>query len=143
MKFLPYIIYCLFVFSSISATAQNEMEAFILEKETAWANAVKEADVAALENLYDSALIYTHSSGVVDTKTEYINNLKTGTTVYKTITRDDIKCTLHGKTAIVTAHTVFEVLNNGTPITANTRMIHVWVKKGKSWKLVAHQTTKI
>ena len=132
----------LLAFSSVTK-AQSALETMVLEKENQWANAVKDSDISALDKIYDDQLTYTHSDDRVDTKDSYIENLKAGITSYQKITSDDIKCVVHGKTAIVTSHTVFNITSKGNPVVSNTRMIHVWVKKGRDWKLVAHQTTKL
>ena len=44
----------------------------ILEAEKRWAKAVIALDFAALEKIYHDGLIYAHSSGVIETKGEYM-----------------------------------------------------------------------
>lgn len=131
-----------FLCASLSAVAQAPAEQAVLKLEQQWVDALVKADVAALETLYHDDLVYTHSSGVVDTKASYIDAIKSGKTKYESFARDDIRVRLHGDTAIVTCRSVIKVNNN----TINVRYIHVYMKqKGAKggWKMVAHQATRL
>lgn len=137
------LILALLVSAQAYAQVKDPITRVVLEHEKRWADALLANNTQALEMLYSDQLVYTHSNGVVDDKKKYIENIRSGASAYKSIERDDIKCMVYGKTAIVTSHSLFQVQNKDQSIIANTRMIHVWVKEGKNWKLVAHQTTRL
>ena len=129
----------LFLLVPLSMPAQNAAEQAILKLEQQWVDALVKADTVALEKLYTDDLIYTHSSGTVDTKASYIDSLKTGKAKYESVERDDIKVRFYGDTAIVTCRSVIKVNNNTIP----ARYIHVYVKQKGAWRMAAHQTTRL
>lgn len=125
------------------AFAQSKTEQAIIALEQQWVDALVKADGAALEKLYADNLTYTHSSGTTDTKAEYIANLKAGKTKYESLVREDVKVRVFGNTAIHTSKTSIKLITNGQPSAFAVKMIHVWVKEGSGWKMVAHQTTRL
>ncbi len=143
---LKYLVFTsLFLLAlSISGFAQgNKVEQAVLKLETEWVDALVKADAAALEKLYSETLTYTHSSGSTDTKTEYITNLKAGKTKYESLVREDVKVRVFGNTALHTSKTNIKLISNGQPSAFAVKMLHVWVKEGSSWRMVAHQTTRL
>ncbi len=128
----------------ISASAQtNKIEQDILQLEKEWVEALVKADVAALERIYSDSLTYTHSNSNTDTKAEYITNLKAGKTKYISMEREDVKVRVYGNTALHTSKTNIKLVTNGTPSAFSVKMLHVYVKEGKTWCMVAHQTTRL
>ena len=123
--------------------ASNSVEDRVLKVELQWENALTQSDTAALEKIYDDSLVYTHSSGKVDTKSTYISAIKSGSTKYESMKRDDIKVTVYGQTAVVTCHWDVHIAAQGKKIDMNARYLHVYVEQGDGWKLVAHQSTRI
>jgi uncharacterized protein (TIGR02246 family) len=123
----------------LPAVAQSAAEAAILKLEQQWVDAVVKADTAMLDKLYTDDMLYTHSSGTVDTKASYIDSLKTSKAKYTSIERDEIRVRLYGATAIVTCRSVIKVNNNTIP----ARYIHVYVKQKGVWRMAAHQTTRL
>jgi ketosteroid isomerase-like protein len=129
---------------TVAASAQgNKVEPAILKLEEQWVAALVKVDIAALEQLYSDSLTYSHSSGTTDTKAEYLANLKAGRTKYESIVREEVKVRVYGNAALHTSKTHFKLINNGQPQAFAVKMLHVWVKEGKSWRLVAHQTTRL
>lgn len=138
----------LVIYSCIFAAAQekkpvNQIEGAVLKMEQQWEDALTKSDTAALDKLYDEKIVYTHSSGKVDTKSSYINTIKSGATKYESMKRDDIKVTVYGKTAVVTCHWEVHVLAQGNKLDLNARYLHVYVQEGDGWKMVAHESTRI
>jgi len=123
--------------------SSNPNADIILRLEQQWADALTKSDVAALEKLYDDTIVYTHSNGKVDTKESYLSAIKSGATQYQSMTRDDIKVSVYGHTAIVTCHWEVHVLARGNKIDTNARYLHVYVEQPNGWKLVAHESTRI
>ena len=135
----------LFLFALIvPLTAQgNATEQAILKLEAEWVEALVKADGAALERLYSNSLTYTHSSAVTDDKATYIANLKAGKTKYESLVREDVKVRVYGNTALHTSKTNIKLVSNGQPQSFTVKMLHVYVKEGKNWRMVAHQTTRL
>ncbi len=133
---LPVLLFL----ASVAVLAQGKAEEqAVLKLEEQWVTALVKADTAVLEKLYADDLVYTHSSGAVDTKATYIDSLKTGKTKYESLNRDDIKVKLYGATALVTCHAIVKVNNN----TINLRYVHIYVKEKGAWRMVMHQATRL
>ncbi len=124
---------------AVQAAAQSPAEQAVLKLEQQWTDALVKADLAALDRIYHEDLVYTHSSGVVDTKATYIDSIKTGKTKYESFDRSEVRVRFHGDAALVTCRSVIKV--NGNTLTV--RYIHVYVKQKGAWKMVAHQATRL
>ena len=115
----------------------------VRKAEEAWAAAVKASNASALEKLLANDLVYTHSTGNVDTKADYLSKMKAGTQKYTDLQYSGMKVrSWNGDTAVVNSQLRMIGATNGTPFDNTVYVIHVWVKQGGSWKLVAHQTTR-
>ena len=121
----------------------NSVEAAVLNAELRWEEALTNADVGALQNLYDDSLVYTHSNGKVDTKSSYLSAIKSGATRYVSMKRDDIKVSVYGQAAVVTCHWDAHIASSGNKIDINARYLHVYIRHKDGWKLVAHESTRI
>jgi ketosteroid isomerase-like protein len=123
--------------------AANAAEDAVLQLEQQWEDALIKSDVDALTKLYDDKIIYTHSSGKVDTKASYINAIKSGATKYQSMKRDDLKVEVYGQAAIVSCHWDVHILSQGNKVDINARYLHVYVQQKDGWKMVAHESTRI
>jgi ketosteroid isomerase-like protein len=123
--------------------ALSPVEDTVLKLEQQWEEALIKSDTNALDKLYAETIIYTHSSGSVDSKSTYIQAIKSGATRYASMKRDDIKVSVYGNTAVVTCHWDVHVQARGTKIDMNARYLHVYVQQKDGWKMVAHQSTRI
>ena len=121
----------------------KKAEAAVLQAEKAWIDALVKADTAALETIYADDLIYTHSSAAVDTKASYIANIKSGGTKYHSLDQAEVKTSVYGRAAVVTSKTKIKLTSNGENREFFVRMMHVYVRDGEAWKMVAHQTTRL
>lgn len=138
----------LFTSTALIALAQDSThptaaEQTILKLEQQWEDALTHSDTAALNQLYDATLIYTHSNGKVDSKSSFVHMIETGATKYQSMNRDDIRVHVYSSSAIVSCHWDAHVMAGGNKIDLNARYLHVYVKQGDSWKLVAHESTKV
>jgi len=122
-----------------AATPEEQVRA----AEKAWSEAVMKRDVPALERIFSEDLIYAHSTGNIETRGEYLARLKEGKQRYDTMTYEKTKVTVHGSSVVFHAVTRFTGKNDSGAFNDHLMMIHFWVKKGKDWRLVAHQTTRI
>lgn len=139
------LLTCLLIFTyALTGLAQgNAAEQAVLKLEEEWVAALIKADATVLERIYSESLTYTHSSGATDTKAIYIANLKAGKTKYESLVREDVKVRVYGNTALHTSKTNIKLVSNGQPQAFAVKMLHVYVKEGKNWRMVAHQTTRL
>jgi len=115
----------------------------ILKLEQDWEDALLKSDVTVLERLYADTMIYTHSSGSVDDKKRYLENIRSGNTKYESMKRDEINVRVYGNTALVTCHWQVNVMSAGNKVNTNARYLHVYVRQNNRWQLVAHQATRL
>ena len=87
----------------------------ILDLEDKRYAAMRGGDFAALEAMLHDELLYTHSSGLTDTKATWLASLRSGKTKYKSAACSDCKVRVVGNTALVTGRAAIEAEINGQP----------------------------
>ncbi|MDH7500655.1 MAG: nuclear transport factor 2 family protein [candidate division NC10 bacterium] len=123
--------------------AQNDPTDEIRQVEQRWMAGIMSKDQKALEEILSPDLIYTHSSGVVESKAEYISSVCGGSLRYDSVTYEAPVIRIFGITGVMAAKATMVGMNKGQPFNAQMRILHVWVKEAGEWRLVAHQTTRI
>jgi ketosteroid isomerase-like protein len=124
-----------------AAVAAGEDDIRQIEKR--WASAVVGNNFAELDKLLSDDLIYAHSTGVIETKKEYLAKLRQKTQVYKSIDHSSLTVKLHGDSAVAHSKVRMTGTNAQGPFDNQLMMIHFWVRSGGQWRLVAHQTTRL
>jgi hypothetical protein len=103
--------------------------------------AMTAGDAGSLEKLVHDQLLYTHSSGVMDTKASWLQSIKSGKTKYRSVKCTDQKVRLLGEVALVTGKGHIEAEINGQPKTLKLMFLNAWAKTPQGWKFVAWQST--
>ncbi|MEJ7605058.1 MAG: nuclear transport factor 2 family protein [Bryobacteraceae bacterium] len=114
----------------------------ILKAEKAWVAAATANDQAALGKLFSGDLVYTHATGIVEGKAEYLKALQSFQK-YKSIEHIDPKIRAYGTTGVVSSKVRMQGSTRGTPFDNTVLMLHVWARQDGRLQLVAHQTTRI
>jgi len=129
---------------ALAGVALAAVEDEIKSAERQWADAAKSSDAAQLNRLLSDDLVYTHATGVVDDKTSYIEKVKSKRQKYDGIVPSNVRIKVFGgHTAVLTARMRMHGTNAAGAFDDQVLMTHVWVKLDGSWRLVAHQTTKV
>ena len=115
----------------------------IRKVEAAWADAVKAGDQTKLDKMLADGLVYTHSTGIVEGKSEYLAKLKQGTQKYAGIDASGVGVHMYKDAAVVNSKLRMTGATKGVPFDNTVLCTHMWVKQGGHWQLVAHQTTKL
>ena len=123
-------------------TAEKEVEA--LERQRFAAQVSK--DYAFLEKAFADDLIYTHSNGKQNNKTEYLQSIRDGKSQYDKIDVETLNVRAYndGKTAVVNG-TILITLppKDGQPNLAHLKYVVVQVKDKKhGWQVVLWQSQK-
>lgn len=128
---------------AFTAPAATGDEQQITAAEKSWASAVIAKDFAKLDAMLTPDLIYAHSTGVIDDKTQYLQKMKTGKQNYAGIEHKSTTVRMHGDSAV--AHSMIRMhgTNAAGPFDDNVMALHLWVKSKGKWLLAAHQTTKV
>ncbi len=101
------------------------------------------ADVVALERLLDDALIYTHSSGAVDTKASYVAGVRDKVWAYKSIARENQRVVVRGSCALVYCRLRMELEVRGTPRKVDGNALAVWIVEGPQPRLLAVHSSPV
>jgi len=141
MKIITTIALTLCAFT-LPLAAQKK--ASVPPQETKWVAAVRANDLAALEKIMSPDIVYTHSTGVVETRAQYLEKLKSGEQKYADIVFSDVKTFDLGGGQAVSATIRMTGATKGVPFDNRLHVLHVWAKaKDGSMQLVAHQTTRL
>ena len=97
-------------------------------------------DVAGLDRLLHTDLVYMHSSGIADNKASYIEGLGNATWDYKRIERSDQTVRVHGGLGLVFNRISISIVVRGIPKELDNRALAVWVADGSTWTLIALQS---
>ena len=99
-------------------------------------------DKKILDDLILDELSYGHSSGKVEDKASFIDNLMNGNSDFVSIVLGNQEVIVVGKSAIV-RHTLDAVTNDkGQPGNVKLNIMTVWNKQKGKWKLLARQAVK-
>lgn len=104
--------------------------------------AVQKNDVATVSRYLADDIVYTHSTGIVETRKEYLDKLKSGAQKYAGIELINPKIRVYGNTGVINSQVRMHGATKGVPFDNTLFLTHVWVKQGNDWKLVSHQTTR-
>jgi ketosteroid isomerase-like protein len=129
--------------AAAACAAAGSTEDQVKEAEKAWIAATTKNDFAALEKILAEELIYTHSSGVSDSKREFIDNLKKGVRKYESLDYESSTVKVLGNTAILTGKGRLKVTTNGQTNDMKISLLHVYLKRGSGWQLVGHQSARL
>ncbi len=134
----------LILLATLVAARDNQSADSVKAAEKSWAAATVAGDSAALDKLLAGDLSYTHSTGETDTKTSFIDSLKSGKRAYSKIDPESMDVRMYGNTAVLSAVARVDVgPKGGAANNLHLRYIHVWIFEGGRWQLVAHQSLKL
>jgi hypothetical protein len=100
-------------------------------------------DLPALERLFHERLSYAHSSGVRDTKAEYLAKIESGYYDYSRLNHPVERVDVVGDTAVVVGRMDADLLVEGTPKTLDVLALAVWTRETGEWQLLAYASTPI
>ncbi len=106
--------------------------------------AMVERDFHTLRSLLADDLWYVHSTGVVESKAEYLAALANGRYEYERVASTDVAIEVHGDVAVATGEVQMSVSAAGEP-KALVRLLFtlLWVKQAERWQLRLRQATRI
>ena len=110
-----------------------------VEKLTA---AMISANKEELENITSNQLSYGHSSGRIEDKKTFIENIMLKKSVFKSIQIVDQTIEIFKNTAIVRHNFMATTNDNGIAGNVQLKILLVFIKQNKNWKLMARQSVK-
>lgn len=133
----------LFLVLSIAASAQSKDERDVAAAVERLKQAMVSADKNQLEKLTAGELSYGHSSGKLEDKAAFVEDVVSGPVDFLAINAEDQTIRLAGNTAIVRHVFSSEATNNGAPTNIRIGVMMVWQKQQGQWKLLARQGFKL
>lgn len=101
-------------------------------------------DLAALDALFDDAMIYTHSDSRRDSKQSLMDGMRSGKVKYLKFTREEAKAMAFGDAGIVSGRFTAEVqVPDGSVRPLHSTFLSTWIRKGGGWAMVAWQSTPV
>lgn len=138
---MKYLLTLLIVFIASAGFTQDEI-AVISRIEAKRFEAMTKQDTNYLKFILSPDLVYTHSNGLVETKSDFIQSMISGKIVYQQIGVKEQKVKLFNKTAVVTGIIHVKGLLQGKAFEIDLRFTDVYINT-QDWKLVAWQSLKL
>jgi len=122
----------------------NELRQQILECERALYRAQIAGDVDALNPMLGSDLVYIHSTGIAESKEEYLAGVVDKLYEYGSIESRETRLQVFGELAMMNGIVDMTVSAHGAP----KQLIHllfclVWVRQNDGWRLDFRQATRM
>ncbi len=141
MQYLFTII--LLVGISFPSFSQSENQKAVFKTVEELCKAMIDADKITLEQLAADSLSYGHSSGRVESKIEFIENIVSGKSDFVTIDLSEQTISITKNVAVV-RHVLNATTNDeGKPGTVKLKVLLVFEKEKGNWKLLARQSVKL
>lgn len=129
--------FCAFSACAIAAPAPVEKE--VAQAVDHLTQAMLHKNIAELNALTAPNLTYGHSSGKIQDKQEFIADIETGRSAFKTLEMQKQTITMSGDTALVRHHFSAQALKGTEVIPTEIENFQIWQKQGGKWLLVGRQ----
>ncbi|SOD98200.1 nuclear transport factor 2 family protein [Blastococcus haudaquaticus] len=121
----------------------DDIVAEVLAAEDRRYEALLGPDLPALERLFHDRLSYAHSSGVRDTKDEYLAKIANGYYDYQRLDHPVDRVDVVGGTVVVSGRMTADLLVEGTPKSLDVLALAVWTRDSGEWQLLAYASTPV
>ena len=105
--------------------------------------AMSAGDLDTLASFLADDLTYTHSSGRVENKKEYLDSLRAGRLKYLSIAPEVTDVRVFGDAAVSTGRSAMKVSNGGQESSFRIVFTDVWARRDGRWRMVAWQATRL
>ena len=142
MQNVKVLIGFLCLFSGYVAAAPAPAEKDVAQAVDQLTQAMLHLDLKQLHALTADKLTYGHSSGKVQNKDQFIADLETHTSAFKTLEMQNQTITLSGDVALVRNHFSAQALKGAEVIPTEIENFQIWQKQKGKWLLVGRQAFK-
>jgi hypothetical protein len=137
------VLLSLFALLASQALAQSKLEQAVLnlsKKKFEW---LINKQYDSLVSFLDDEIEYVHSNGWTQTKSDIINDSKSGNMVYQSVTIKTAKARAYNNdTVIVTGTGTFAGIH-GQEFTIELHYTEVYIRSGKRWKLASRHSNRM
>jgi ketosteroid isomerase-like protein len=103
---------------------------------------VVKKDIDSLEKLYADDFVFTHGTGLVDSKSSWLKNIQNPDVLFKSRVQDSTKAEMHGDVAIVIGRLDIVREQKQQTFQYGIWYVRVFVRKDNRWQCISHRTTK-
>lgn len=122
-------------------TQEKNVQEQLIALDKEWAAATARGDAGTISRILADDYAFTDLDGSVGTKADLLKDLKEGSAKeHPALKNDDYTVRVYGSTAVMTHRAT---AGNDHSAGSHLRSLHVWVKRGRSWQVVAHQWTTV
>jgi ketosteroid isomerase-like protein len=127
---------------SATAMAQSKAEKKVAETVERLRIAMVDGNEAELNAIAADSLTYGHSGGHIEGKKEFVDKIVSGKSDFITIELKEQTIMISGNVAVVRHILNAQTNDNGKPGEAHLKVLLVFQKQHKEWKLLARQAVK-
>lgn len=133
----PLLVYAKETLSSDKAIAE------VKEVERQRVQSLLRNDLTSLERFLADDLTYTHSSGLVDNKEQFLASLRAGAVRYEMMEHEEVQARAYGETIVLTGRSKVKVKVRGEALNLALRFTLVYARQGGQWRMAAWQSTRV
>jgi hypothetical protein len=134
------LIYGLLLTDAAGAAQPSRAETELVQAEAHRFDAQVANDVAALRRALADELVYTHASGKVQNKAEYLQGIESGAAHYRGIEVADRVARVWGNMGLTHGTITLDI---GADKKLTSRYMGVYIKRAGRWQLLAWQSTSV
>lgn len=133
---------------SVRPAAGRSMARLVAESEVRLAEhqrfqAMMKRDLVALDTLLDEELTYVPGKGSIQSRKEFIDTIRNGSTVYDSITPRDVRVRVYHGLALATGRADQLVRTGGGSRRVTVRFTEVYVRREGRWLLSAWEARRL
>lgn len=130
------------VVSDENTSTSPQVISEITDKMSLLRSAILNRDTLMLADLLAEDVTYGHSNGLIQTKVEVISSISSGSHSYFKIESRELKVRAYNDAAVVNMTADVSMLLDGKPLELDMKILFLWVKDDKQWKLAARQSVR-
>jgi len=142
MKKAKVLIGFLCLFSGYVAAASSSPDKDVAQAVDHLTDAMLHKNITQLQTLTAESLTYGHSSGKIQNKKEFIADIETGKSAFKTLEMQNQTITVSGDVALVRHHFSAQALKGTEVVPTEIENFQIWQKQDGKWLLVGRQAFK-
>ena len=125
---------------AMSQTAQDQRIIDLSKKKFQWMIAM---NFDSLESMLDDRMVFIHSNGWPETKTEFINDIKSGKLRYKSIDVVEASARMYQGSAVIIGRGKFKVTLDGKDLELELKYTEFYIQKNSKWLLASRHANRL
>ncbi|HMV09088.1 MAG TPA: nuclear transport factor 2 family protein [Cyclobacteriaceae bacterium] len=125
---------------AMSQTAQEQRIIDLSKKKFQWMIAM---NFDSLESVLDDRMVFIHSNGWPETKTEFINDIKSGKLRYKSIEVVEASARMYQGSAVIIGRGKFKVALDGKDLDLELKYTEFYIQKNGKWLLASRHANRL